>query len=276
VFAQMGDAHALAARWLYDGGALEREALDVPTRDLALDPSVDLIALVELPCVCSRWICSDANGVHRPGNPPTVHVHLRTLSANTRHPAARFGRLTHRTGGRVNSAVLQLHGTSLAFFWAAYDAPGLVIWNWHTGCVQRPTVDDGADARGRQKLVERIGPLEPGDGCSFDLLSPTACVLASRGGSGALVVYAFEDTGRARCVARLGLPALRPGVRLAHVAVHSGAAVAHEDAREPFGPAPGTGVHAVSLEYAGVSAVRTRFALYMRARTLLRTAGDAA
>jgi hypothetical protein len=71
----------------------------------------------------------------------------------------------------------------------------------------------------------------------------------SRGGGGALVVYAFGDTGRARCVARLGLPALRPGVRFAHVAVHSGAAVAHEDAREPFGPAPGTGVHAVSLEY---------------------------
>jgi hypothetical protein len=135
VFAQMGDAHALAARWLYDGGALERGALDVPARDLALDPSVDLIALVELPCVCLCSICSGADGVHRPGNPPTVHVHLRTLSANTRHPAARFGRLTHRTGGRVDSAVVQLHGTSLAFFWAAYDAPGLVIWNWQTGYV---------------------------------------------------------------------------------------------------------------------------------------------
>jgi hypothetical protein len=123
--------------------------------------------------------------------------------------------------------------------------------------------------------VERIGPLEPGDGWSFAFLSPTAYVLASRGGSGALVVDAFDDTGRARCVARLGLPALRPGVRLAHVAVHSGAAVAHEDAREPFGPAPGTGVRAVSLEYASASGVRTRFALYVRARTLLRAAGDA-
>jgi hypothetical protein len=112
--------------------------------------------------------------------------------------------------------------------------------------------------------VERIGPLEPGDGWSFDFLSPTAYVLASRGGSGALVVDAFDNTGRARCVARLGLPALRPGVRLAHITVHSGAAVAHENAREPFGPAPGTGVHAVSLEYAGASGVRTRFALYVR------------
>jgi hypothetical protein len=133
VFAQMGDAHALAARWLYDGGALERAALDVSARDLALDPSVDLIALVELPCVCSCSIWSGADGAHRPGKPPTVHVHLRTLSTSTRHPAARFGRLTHRTGGRVDSAVVQLHGTSLAFFWAAYDAPGLVIWNWQTG-----------------------------------------------------------------------------------------------------------------------------------------------
>jgi hypothetical protein len=59
-------------------------------------------------------------------------------------------------------------------------------------------------------------------------------------------VYAFDNTGRARSVACLGLPVLRPGVRLAHVIVHSGTAVAHEDAREPFGPAPGTGVHAVS------------------------------
>jgi hypothetical protein len=111
----------------------ERPSLgqDLDARDFAMDPSQDVIALVELECVLPHPRSIDAERARSDGA-PAARIHIRTLSKNGQHPDAKVPILLHETGALVDSAVCQLADDALAFFWAG-ETPGLVIWNWQTG-----------------------------------------------------------------------------------------------------------------------------------------------
>jgi hypothetical protein len=244
-----------------------------------------------------------ARHVIRDGTPPAVHIHLRTLSGDAAHPMTRQHILRHVTGGLVDSAVVQVADDALSFFWASHDAPGLVIWNWRTGAVLVSAISGGIPRHPVTLANSHITgvdyamgtPLQDGDAWDFDFLSPRSYVLANRGRAGdggSLAVYSFTDATPesddtpsgstsspssaqtpklrlATCKARLYLPALQPGVRLANIAVHSGPVVARPPASEPFITEDGGAVHVISLDYVRMDEPNHyRYSLFVLNRTL--------
>ncbi|OCH85848.1 hypothetical protein OBBRIDRAFT_739112 [Obba rivulosa] len=95
-----------------------RDDVGIPTRDFAMDPSQDLVALVHN---------DDGDAMF-----PRVIIHLHTLSTNSPHPKAEFPRITASVPFETGSSVIQVVDDVIGlFFWA--HGPGILIWNWHTG-----------------------------------------------------------------------------------------------------------------------------------------------
>jgi hypothetical protein len=127
-----GAARRLVASWLPGNGRAERplvvDDLGVRIKDFALDPSQDLVVLLE----------------HRPvagsgsGNPSTavtdICVHIRKLSAGVvaPHPAAKVPVLCRPALGPVHGCMIQIVEDVVGvYFWMPFH--GVLIWNWMTG-----------------------------------------------------------------------------------------------------------------------------------------------
>jgi hypothetical protein len=126
-----GAARRLVASWLPGNGCAERplvvDDLGVRIKDFALDPSQDLIVLLE----------------HRPvpgstGNPSTaitdICVHLRKLSTGVvaPHPAAKVPVLCRPALGPVHGCMIQIVEDVVGmYFWMPFHS--VLIWNWMTG-----------------------------------------------------------------------------------------------------------------------------------------------
>jgi hypothetical protein len=80
--------------------------------------------------------------LHRLGDTRTLHVHIRTISGNTKHPFAQqsplpfsvFAKLEHLYGAApVETATLQIARNTLALFLCSNtEVPILAIWDWTT------------------------------------------------------------------------------------------------------------------------------------------------
>jgi hypothetical protein len=122
-----GAARRLVASWLPGDGRAERrfvvDDLGVRIKDFALDPSQDLIALLE----------------HRPAPGSSsmagadICVHLRKLSAVVApHPAAKTPVLCRRAVGPVHGCMIQIVEDIVGmYFWMPFHA--VLIWNWTSG-----------------------------------------------------------------------------------------------------------------------------------------------
>jgi hypothetical protein len=123
----LGAARRLVASWLPGNGSGERrfvvDDLGVRIKDFALDPSQDLIVLLE----------------HRPAPESSsmagadICVHLRKLSAVVApHPAAKSPMLCRRAIGPVHGCMVQIVEDIVGmYFWMPFHA--VLIWNWNSG-----------------------------------------------------------------------------------------------------------------------------------------------
>ena len=127
---ESGVARRFVASWLPGNGRAERrfvvDDLGVRIKDFALDPSQDLIVLLE----------------HRPASPAPgssfmagadICVHLRKLSAvDAPHPAAKTPMLCRRAIGPVHGCMVQIVEDIVGmYFWIPFHA--VLIWNWMSG-----------------------------------------------------------------------------------------------------------------------------------------------
>ncbi|THG94950.1 hypothetical protein EW026_g6612 [Hermanssonia centrifuga] len=97
--------------------------IGVMIRDFGMDPSQDLLAVIENP---------SGNGIHR--------VHLRTLSSGQPHPkACNPAVISHAPDGENFSFAIQIADEYLAILFIASGEDSrseLIVWNWRTGNVE--------------------------------------------------------------------------------------------------------------------------------------------
>ncbi|KZT66482.1 hypothetical protein DAEQUDRAFT_674869 [Daedalea quercina L-15889] len=224
-------SHHLNATWLptrsQPARSLVREDIGVATRDFAIDPSQDLIALVD----------ADNGELSQ----TRIKIYLRTISKNARHPRAALPELVSPIPFDLGSSFIQIVDDVVGmFFWV--HGPGLIIWNWHTA----------------QVIVKRTNERMPPGTWDFSFLSSRAYMLTATTGAGAIELYSFggradadADGGADTSVhaATLRLPPLRAGHEPHHFATHSGPFVRYDAPGRPFSTARENRVHLMSLHY---------------------------
>uniref|UniRef100_A0A0W0FGW4 F-box domain-containing protein n=1 Tax=Moniliophthora roreri TaxID=221103 RepID=A0A0W0FGW4_MONRR len=130
VLAQQDDSGSILFRQLPSRyrGIEEKEwriQPDIPrVRDFGMDPSQDLLVLIEAP----RWWGNNADRCHR--------FYLRTMSKCTKHPLARDGFIVHKqmVPDRLSYSI-QVSGDNVGVLFNSLESGEneLVIWDWKTG-----------------------------------------------------------------------------------------------------------------------------------------------
>ncbi|KAH7925961.1 hypothetical protein BV22DRAFT_1194726 [Leucogyrophana mollusca] len=202
------------------GWSLERDDLGVPTRDFAIDPSQDLIALVQL----DR---DDPPFVAQFMPPGDLRIHLRTLSTNAPHSGARVPVLHCAVPFPITGAFIQIVDDVVGMlFWAEPDGPRIILWNWVTG----------------REIVDQTNSQLPPGTWDFSFLSSRAYMLTCATGHGSIEIFTFsggEDESQPPSnsapkssppplvhVASLKMPPLQPDVHLVNFQTHTGPFVA--------------------------------------------------
>ncbi|KAH9483418.1 hypothetical protein JR316_0002884 [Psilocybe cubensis] len=257
---------------------MDRKLLGVLVRDFAIDPTQDVVVILE-----------DDQALVSYHNTRTTNFHIRTISTNEKHPLAAFETLSFTIppdldfGNAIGSVMLQLTDNLLSIFIAkgpAFSAMcRALIWNWQTGFLIYDSNNTGQD-----------GPL-PSHIRDFSLLTKDCFVMASTRDSGALLLYTFSTTPPVpsqpgvpppppRLAAKLRLPPIRPEYRVQRVGIHAGPYHARAPASAPFYTSPEEGVQTVSIAYAVRDLTRDRgpgeviyhYLMFVKTRTLINYA----
>ncbi|KAG7099024.1 hypothetical protein E1B28_000907 [Marasmius oreades] len=114
-------------------------------RDFGIDPSQDLLVLVEAP----RWWGQNPDHCYR--------IHLRTMSSCTRHPQANGDVLVHKQESPDPhlSYSIQVSGEHLGILFHSVEAGvnEIIVWNWRSGHIK--TYLTGDEIRSFSFLSER-------------------------------------------------------------------------------------------------------------------------
>ncbi|EKM51060.1 uncharacterized protein PHACADRAFT_103833 [Phanerochaete carnosa HHB-10118-sp] len=265
-----GSKH-LNVTWLptRDGQArsLVREDLGVPTRDFAVDPSQDMIALVEM----------DEHHF----DSVQIKVHIRTISKNQKHPLAAKECLTAPIPFQVGTCFIQIVGDVVGmFFWL--HGPGLLVWNWRSGemlVVCYPLGGFGALPLAHlppHMQQFRSGFDLPPGAWDFAFLSNRAFFLTSTNGSGAIELFTFGpesvQASPPKHVATLRLPEVKEGRAIGNFSTHSSPFLGVEMTDDvPFTASQEDRVHVMTLTY---GERQQRFHLFVKNSFLLSLISD--
>jgi hypothetical protein len=228
------------------GHTLVRKDIGISTRDFAIDPSQDLIALVQ----------SDDDFVN---DSSYTEVHIRTISSNVKHPEATSPVLRTLTLSTMTSAFIQIVDDVIGMmFWVEFESPHITIWNWKTG----------------QILVDRDGDNLPSHISDFSFISNRAYMITRRIDGGSIQVFTFgENQHEIIHVASLSLPPLK-STHLVHCAIHTGPFVARCLPNTPFWTNQEERMYVLSMQYIQtdptVPSARPRFFLFFKNSTPLR------
>ncbi|EIN06875.1 hypothetical protein PUNSTDRAFT_127446 [Punctularia strigosozonata HHB-11173 SS5] len=247
------------------------EDVGLCARDFGIDPSQDLVAFVE----------AEDPGFFNASH--AVVIHLRTISGNKDHPEAQVPVLCCPTPFSVTQAFIQVcHDVIGFFFWGS--GPGLLIWNWKTGCL----------------LVHGIGIHRtlPDHTWDFAFLSNRSYMLSSLKHSGALHLFTFDSPPPSSPsssssssssssppapsvspvapthAATLHLPSIRPEIAVSNLSTHAGPVCARGRGRasDAFVKDARARIHVVTVHYAGIvpepGEPRGRWSLFVRNGTL--------
>lgn len=106
----------------------EHKDLGVATKDFAIDPSQNLLALLEFHDFGPFWggSSTSADG--------DMRIHMRTLLTNERHPEAKQPFLYHRgvSNSPTANATLQIIDDIVGVFTMS-PTPTVLIWSWRSG-----------------------------------------------------------------------------------------------------------------------------------------------
>ncbi|KAH7907612.1 hypothetical protein BJ138DRAFT_1159727 [Hygrophoropsis aurantiaca] len=250
------------AVWLPSADQLEqsliRDDLAIPTRDFAIDPSQDLIALVE---------AEDRNGdiLAAFGHFfPTANlcIHLRTISTNAPHPQAQSPVIRLSLFLPINNAFIQFVNDVLGIlFFTEPLRPRIILWNWKTG----------------KTLVDQDSDQLPEGTSDFTFLSDRAYMLTCARNDGSMEIFTFgdespDDTNEILNavvhVASLKLPPLQDRVHVNQLQTHTGPFLAKCPADKLFTTDNEERIHVVSVDYGGGAfdglRRRSSFCMYMQ------------
>ncbi|KAI0354450.1 hypothetical protein OH77DRAFT_1404967 [Trametes cingulata] len=237
---------------------IERDNLEFPVRDFAIDPSQDLVALV----------LADASIDDAPAH---IVVRLHTISENKPHPKAAVTQLEIPIPFEAQNSFIQIVDDVVGmFFWM--HGPALVIWNWRTGRV----------------MVKQLGFDTPAGTYDFAFLSSRAYMITVTAGSGSIHIYTFSDPDSSlpptqpqpislssprsaepsspTRVAILRLPTVKIGQDVRRFQTHSGPFVARPTPGRAFETAPDCRLHVMEVTYGDQA---TRYNIFVRNCCLL-------
>ncbi|TCD61584.1 hypothetical protein EIP91_008187, partial [Steccherinum ochraceum] len=211
-----------------------REDLGVPTRDFAIDPSQDLIALVNV----------------------DDRVHLRTISTNTPHKGAAKAELQTPVPFQIGNCFIQIVQDVVGmFFWL--HGPGLIVWNWRTGEALVACLPDGRPLGVHAVLLRQpaiTAELHPGT-WDFAFLSNRAYFLTVIGGRGSIEIYTINDASEDGLsgsihVASLLLPETKADVEMHNFSTHSSPFLGGDVANgRPFAASQENRIHLMAFHY---------------------------
>ncbi|KAH9943580.1 hypothetical protein B0H21DRAFT_487066 [Amylocystis lapponica] len=212
----------LTATWLpsrtKEAQSIIREELDVATGEFTIDPSQDLIVLVNVDYMQPECC--------------TINVHLRTISTNTAHLGAASSQLRAEISSDPGMMSVQVVDDVVGVIcWAS-----LVIWNWVTAEV----------------LV--YYPLDDLPSREFDFLSNRAFMIMVPDDPGSIEIYSFSGHAPLSVfpplppthITTLCMPAVQAGRELSRFSTHSGRCVRNT---APFASARDSRVHFMSIQY---------------------------
>ncbi|KAH8105215.1 hypothetical protein BXZ70DRAFT_904443 [Cristinia sonorae] len=268
-----GGSRHLITTWLPSSTKAARSAvrddLGVPTRDFAIDPSQDLIALVNVddsptPTTTPRRLTSVSSAREESSSPSPssipsnvrIRVHLRTISTNAPHKAAAKAVLQTPVPFQIGNCFIQIvHDVVGMFFWL--HGPGLIIWNWRKGETLVACLPQDDRPLGHTPMIPQqptiTSELPPGT-WDFAFLSNRAYVLSTIGGRGSIEIYSIEDDDnggeRTVHVASLMMPDLKGGVGMHHFTTHSPPLLGGDLTKDkPFATSQDNRVHLMSFHY---------------------------
>ncbi|CAL1702844.1 unnamed protein product [Somion occarium] len=240
----------------YDDGDMRiLEDLGVTSRDFAIDPSQDLITLVDI---------DDSIPVN-----VRVTLHLRTISTNTAHKQASKPALECRAPGRITSCFIQIVDDIVGmFFWL--QGPTLMIWNWRTGRLVVHCVADYNEGGQHPRPHERALPQLPQETWDFAFLSSRAFLLNSIHGRGFVHLFSFDGNGDPEIPptlhATLTMPALEPPNTVHHFATHSAPFLGGDSSMgKPFTTDESSRIYMMTITYGQ----RARFHLFVKSEFLM-------
>ncbi|KAL5513947.1 hypothetical protein ACEPAG_2708 [Sanghuangporus baumii] len=205
-----------------------REDVGFLCRDFGIDPTQDLIALVEQPDV----------------EKPSITVHLRSISTNRSHPSATVPVLTQTMKSSFDGAVIQICDDIIAILVRVHTTPRLFIWQWTTG----------------RQLVSETNAHNCRNMDDFSLLSNYAFMMTSRYHQGSIKIYTFRAPNGCVLFSGLGpakladlrcttllLPALQPNNHYAELSTHTAPFSARVPNGLPFASSEDARVHVMSV-----------------------------
>ncbi|KAI0084537.1 hypothetical protein BDY19DRAFT_970797, partial [Irpex rosettiformis] len=228
-----------------DSNRIIREDLGIWTREFAIDPTQDLLVLLEVNLI------------------GCIKVHVRTLSTLEIHPTATKSPLTSDPPPsdnpqelQISNCFLQIVGDTVGmFYWQSGHC--LRVWNWHTG-----------------NMIAYQNEMDLPMGCwDLTFLSTRAYMITCEGEVGSLDLYAINETSLDGTVQpptqvlRLRLPELRPHRHLRTISTHSAPYLARPEALEnPFVQHQDDRIHVVQLRY---SDLMPGYTMYVKNEYLL-------
>ncbi|KAA1473248.1 hypothetical protein DENSPDRAFT_881900 [Dentipellis sp. KUC8613] len=219
VYGNEGRSH-LTASWLPSTSQDERRVvfddLGLVVKDFAMDPTQDLLALVEHRMDAMDNMIGD------------IQIHLRTLSTNQRHERAKVPVLRHGIQQSAVNSTMQIADDVIGMF-LSFPCAGIFIWNWTTGEML-------VNAYHEAWLVH-----------DFSFLSSRAYMLTIRNMEGCLELFVFGENHFH--VASLSLPEIQQDVILNLMRTHTGPFTAGAPPDAPFYVLPEYRVHVLTLLY---------------------------
>ncbi|KAF8344607.1 hypothetical protein F5887DRAFT_1202729 [Amanita rubescens] len=208
------------------GYTVYHEDIKMDLRDFAIDPTQDLIVLLE-----------EDDTVFQEDLSRNMRLHLRTMSTMGRHPKAQEPELRFSIRHRINTAFVQIASDVLAVFLTLGFQTRLILWNWEADQLL-------SDSDENQYPIPPIS-------WDFALISPRAFMITTIDDDGAILLYKFScaDDPIPVHVVTLRMPPLLDDRSLLFLSSHSGPFLAKPPHGTEFTTGPDSRVQTLSVGY---------------------------
>ncbi|PPR03424.1 hypothetical protein CVT24_012693 [Panaeolus cyanescens] len=207
--------------------------LGIPIRDFAMDPSMDLLVVLE-----ENNLYSSSPNQHE------VRIHFRSINENKAHPRAKLPLIRvvlppdDVIGNAVDSATLFLHDDVFALLINFGAMLRVILWNWTSGTMLYDSCTDPAN------------PSLPMFSTDFCLVDRDSFLVLNTLGPGSISLYRFSPTAfeGSTLVVTLLLPPISPQHLVSNLTIHSGQFEGNPSKRD-YVTNHSTRIHVICLQH---------------------------